>query len=115
MEIEATVDDVFAALSDPTRCRVVELLSDGPRRSGELAEGVGVPATGLSRHLQVLRSCGLVVADTAEGDARGRTYSLDPTRLIALQAWLDQVGAFWTQQLGSFQRHVEHRRRGRTE
>src|SRR5438128_1044361 len=102
---------MLGALADPTRRRVVELLSEGPRRSGELAEGVGVPATALSRHLQVLRSSGVVTACTDADDARVRTYSLDPERLAVLRSWLDQVGAYWAEQLGAFGRHVRSRRR----
>jgi DNA-binding transcriptional ArsR family regulator len=91
---------------------VIELLGSGPRRAGEIATAVGMPATALSRHLQVLRSSGLVAAEVLEEDARGRVYALRPDRLVALQAWLDQVHAFWAEQLGSFKDHAE-RTRGR--
>ena len=105
------LDQLLGALADPTRRRVVELLGSGPRRAGELATAVGMPATALSRHLQVLRSSGLVTADVLEGDARGRIYALKPDRLAAMQAWLDQVQAFWSEQLGSFKEHAERTRR----
>lgn len=105
------LDQLLGALADPTRRRVVELLGSGPRRAGELATAVGMPATALSRHLQVLRSSGLVTADVTEGDARGRIYALKPDRLAAVQAWLDQVQAFWSEQLGSFKEHAERTRR----
>jgi len=105
---------VLGALADPTRRRVIEVLGAGPRRAGDLAHGVGVPATALSRHLQVLRSSGLVTVETLDGDARGRVYALAPDSLVAVQAWLDQVQAFWSEQLGSFKRHAERTRRSRT-
>ena len=105
------LDQLLGALADPTRRRVVEVLGSGPRRAGELATAVGMPATALSRHLQVLRSSGLVTADVLEGDARGRIYALKPDRLAAMQAWLDQVQAFWSEQLGSFKEHAERTRR----
>jgi DNA-binding transcriptional ArsR family regulator len=105
------LDQLLGVLADPTRRRVIELLGSGPRRAGELATAVGMPATALSRHLQVLRSSGLVAAETAEGDARGRIYALRPDRLAAVQAWLDQVQAFWSEQLGSFKEHAERTRR----
>jgi DNA-binding transcriptional ArsR family regulator len=106
------VDALLLALADPTRRRVVELLGEGPRRSSELADGVGVPPTALSRHLKVLRTSGLVSVGTIEDDARGRVYSLRPDQLVALGAWLDQVSAFWTEQLGRFKAYAE-RERGR--
>ncbi|MBO0730351.1 MAG: winged helix-turn-helix transcriptional regulator [Acidimicrobiaceae bacterium] len=103
------MDGVFAALADPTRRRVVELLADGPRRAGDLAAGTGMQATAMTRHLRVLRTSGLVEVETAEADARLRVYRLRPDRFVALQAWLDQVQAFWSEQLLSFKAHAEGR------
>ena len=68
----------------------------------------------LSRHLRVLRQTGLVDVDTLADDARGRVYRLRPNRLEALQAWLDQLQASWSEQLGSFKQHAERRGRGRS-
>lgn len=109
-DIVDDLDALLGALADPTRRRVVELLGAGPRRAGDLAAGVGVPATALSRHLQVLRSSGLVTVEPVAGDARGREYRLAPERLVAVRAWIDQVEAFWSEQLGSFKAHAERTR-----
>ena len=103
------LDDTLTALADPTRRRVVELLRDGPRRASELADGSGMSRPAMSRHLRVLRSSGLVEVAMVEDDARGRIYQLRPERFVALQAWLDQVHAFWSEQLGSFKEHAETR------
>lgn len=103
--------DTFAALADPTRRRVVELLRKGPHRASELAEGVGMARTAMTRHLRVLRTAGLVNVDTPEHDARERVYRLRPDRFVTLQAWLDQVEAFWSEQLGLFKVHAERSRR----
>jgi DNA-binding transcriptional ArsR family regulator len=101
------VDGTFAALADPTRRRVVELLRQEPRRAGELADELAMSRPALSRHLRVLRASGLVEAETLTDDARGRVYRLRPDRFTALQAWLDQVQAYWAEQLGAFARHVD--------
>jgi hypothetical protein len=69
-----------------------------------------MPATARSQHLQMLRSSGLVTVEVLEHDARGGIYALNP-RLAAVQAWLDQVQAFWSEQLGSFKEHAERSRR----
>src|SRR2546430_2280568 len=69
-----------------------------------------VSPTAMSRHLRVLRATGLVEADGVETDARIRMYRLRPDPFVALQAWLDQVGAFWAEQLGSFKAHAERGR-----
>jgi DNA-binding transcriptional ArsR family regulator len=65
----------------------------------------------MSRHLRVLRATGLVEAETVEHDARLRLYRLRPEPFIALQAWLDQVHAFWAEQLVSFKSHTDRKRR----
>jgi DNA-binding transcriptional ArsR family regulator len=57
----------------------------------------------MSRHLRVLRGSGLVEVATDEADARRRLYRLRPDPLVGLQAWLDQVESFWSEQLGAFQ------------
>jgi DNA-binding transcriptional ArsR family regulator len=103
------LDEVITALADPARRRVVELLRDGPKRAGELAARVELSGPAMSRHLRVLRASGLVEADVSDGDARVRMYRLRAEPFAALRAWLDQVEAFWAEQLGAFKRHAETR------
>lgn len=102
-------DALFEALADPTRRRVVRLLGDGPRRAGELAGAAGVSAPVVSRHLRILLEAGLVSDERVPGDARVRVFRLRREPLVALQAWLDQMQAQWTEQLGAFKKHVEQR------
>jgi DNA-binding transcriptional ArsR family regulator len=66
------------ALSDPTRCRLLLALRDGPAYPADLAEALGVARTNLSNHLACLRGCGLVVA-VPEG--RRSRYELADQRL----------------------------------
>jgi len=101
------VDTTLQALAEPTRRRLVDLLRDGPRRAGELAESLGMTPPATSRHLRVLRSSGLVEVSWSDEDARLRVYRLRPEPFAALQAWLDQLDAFWGEQLGSFKRRAE--------
>jgi DNA-binding transcriptional ArsR family regulator len=105
------LDATLAALADPTRRRVVDLLRQGPRRAGELAATTKMSAPAMSRHLRVLRASGLVEADGLDDDARVRVYRLRREPFVALQAWLDQVQAFWSEQLGSFKAHAERARK----
>jgi DNA-binding transcriptional ArsR family regulator len=103
------VDVVIAALAEPARRRVVELLRDGPKRAGELAAQLSMSGPAMSRHLRVLRATGMVEADVSAGDARVRMYRLRAEPFVALRAWLDQVEAFWAEQLGAFKKHAEGR------
>ncbi len=67
----------------------------------------------MSRHLRVLRQCGLVEGGGLDDDARVRLYRLRPEPLGDLRAWLEQVQAFWSGQLAAFKAHVEGKKKGR--
>lgn len=105
------LDGTLAALADPTRRRVVDMLRGGPRRAGEIADAFRVSAPALSRHLRVLRTQGLVEEARIADDARVRVYRLRPERFGELQRWLTEIEAFWTDQLGAFRAHAERTRR----
>jgi DNA-binding transcriptional ArsR family regulator len=105
--VKATLPPVLQALADPTRLGVVEALSTGPRRAGELAEVAGVSAAAMSKHLRVLLRAGIVADERTPDDARVRLFRLRPESIVGLQAWLDQLRAHWDEQLQSFKRHVE--------
>ena len=104
------LDAALSALADPTRRGVVDLLREGPRRASDLAAAAGTSPSAMSRHLRVLRTSGLVETGSPDHDARVRVYRLRPEAFVALQAWLDQVQAFWSEQLGSFKAHAERTR-----
>ncbi len=110
------VDTTLAALADPTRRHVVELLRERPRRAGELAIDCAMSGPAMSRHLRVLRASGLVEVEdeewSIEQDARVRVYRLRREPFVALQAWLDQVQAFWTDQLNAYKAHIERAQKG---
>lgn len=102
-------DTLFAALADPTRRQVVELLGGGPHRAGELSQALRVSSPAMSRHLRLLLAAGVVADERVPDDARLRVFRLRPESLAGLRAWLDQVQAHWNEQLGSLKRHVEGR------
>jgi DNA-binding transcriptional ArsR family regulator len=104
-----TIDRTLAALADPTRRRVVDLLRKKPHRAGELAAAFDMTPPAMSRHLRVLRKTGLVEEDEVEGDARVRLYRLRPEPFSGLRRWLDEVESFWGDQLASFKAHAEAR------
>ena len=101
---------MFQALADPARLHVVQQLSAGPRRAGELAEVSGLSPAAMSKHLRVLLRAGVVTDERPPADARVRIFRLRPESVVALRAWLDQLQAQWNDQLDSFKRHVEGKR-----
>lgn len=106
-----SLDRSFAALADPTRRGVVELLRSRPHHAGELAERLGVSAPALSRHLRILRDSRLVEAREEPDDRRVHVYRLRPEPFARLRAWVDGVEQLWADQLTAFAEHVERRRR----
>jgi DNA-binding transcriptional ArsR family regulator len=101
------LDRTFAALAEPNRRAVVELLRERPHRAGELANTLGLSAPALSRHLRALRECGLVEESLPEFDARVRIYALKDGAMQELRRWLDETERLWTVQLAAFKAHVE--------
>lgn len=109
MKAGPAVDRTLAALSDPTRRAVIDLLRRKPHRAGELAHALDMSSPALSRHLRILRRSGLIVDDEPEDDARVRLYRLNPQAFSSLREWLGEVEAFWGGQLDSLKRHAEGR------
>jgi len=103
------LDRTLAALADPARRRVVELLRERPRRAGELADALSMSPSVMSRHLKVLRDSELVEEASPEFDARVRIYSLRSGATAALRSWLDAVEQAWAEELIALKAHLEDR------
>jgi len=91
----------MAALGDPTRRAIFELLAEGPRAVGDIARQMPVTRPAVSQHLKVLKDAGLVT-DRALGTKR--LYQINPESLAALRSYFDQ---FWAQSLAAFKQAVE--------
>jgi DNA-binding transcriptional ArsR family regulator len=103
-----TAVQALAALADPTRRRIVELLAERDRDAGELAAAFPVTRPAVSRHLRVLRESGLV---TVRPQAQRRVFSLDPGPLEELASWLDGCRSFWSQRLDALETELARSRR----
>jgi DNA-binding transcriptional ArsR family regulator len=101
------VDAILAALADPHRRQVVDLLSRGPRPAGELAREVGLAPPAMSRHLKTLRRSGLVEEFHPDFDARVRVYVLKAEAMDELKRWLAETERMWGEQLTAFKAHLE--------
>lgn len=91
------------ALADPTRRRIVELLSVDERAAGHIAEEFDVSKPAISRHLRVLRDAGVV---SARVDAQRRIYRLEPAALDDLDAWLHHIRTAWNRRLDALEAHL---------
>lgn len=109
----------FAALADPVRRRMLELVADGEQPAGALAAAVraefGISQPAASQHLQVLRDAELVVV-RAEGTRR--LYAVDAHGLAEVDGWLDRFRGGWAQPLDALATELargKRQRGGRTE
>jgi DNA-binding transcriptional ArsR family regulator len=105
------IDRTLAALADPYRRRVVDLLGERPRRAGELAEAMQIAFPLMSRHLKTLRESGLVEEDRDEFDSRVRIYRLRPGPMADLKVWLEETEALWSRQLLALKAHLRKARK----
>jgi DNA-binding transcriptional ArsR family regulator len=95
---------VFRAVADPTRRAILDLLLDGERTVGEIAERFAVSRPAVSKHLRVLRGARLI---RARREGRQRLCRLDPDPLRAVDAWLDRYRREWQSRLARLKRYVE--------
>jgi DNA-binding transcriptional ArsR family regulator len=95
--------ETFAALADPTRRRIVELLAQREHGAGELARRFDMTPPAVSQHLRILRQAGLV---RVRPQAQRRIYALAPEGLAELDAWLARFRRFWSTRLDTLEREL---------
>ena len=99
---------VFETLADPSRRRIVEVLSHGERPVGDIVARAGIHQSGVSRHLRILQEAGFV---TRRPDGQRRLYSLRPEPFRELEAWLGRYRDLWEGRLNRLGAALEERRR----
>jgi DNA-binding transcriptional ArsR family regulator len=84
--------ETFAALGEPNRFRIVELLRSGPRPVNDIGERLQLNQPQVSKHLRVLKQAGLV---DAQPRAQQRVYELRAQPLRRLHDWLERYRQLW--------------------
>jgi|SRR3990170_2394933 len=108
------LEDVWRALADPTRRRILDLLRAGPRTTGELCARFAVSRFAVMKHLAILERAGLVLV-RRESRQRWNYLNAVPIRQI-YERWIRDYEGVWAGSLLTLKRHVEGsgRERGRT-
>ncbi len=96
--------DTLAALAEPTRRRITDVLRHAERSVGDLVTELEMSQPAVSKHLKVLRDAGVVSVRTA---AQQRIYRLEPGPFRELDAWLAPYRALWTHHLDRLERHLD--------
>jgi DNA-binding transcriptional ArsR family regulator len=94
----------FAALAEPRRREILDLLREGERPVGELVSRLRLSQPAVSKHLRVLRDAGLV---EVRPDAQRRLYRLRPEPLAEIDVWLAPYRRLWAQSLDRLEQHLE--------
>ena len=104
MAHSAATDDVFHALSNPTRRKVLERLSVGPATVSELAVPFDMQLPSFVQHLSVLEQSRLV---RSKKHGRVRTYQIAPERFTVVEDWLTARRQAWEARLDRFDQYVK--------
>ena len=96
--------DVFLAIADPTRRRMLQMLRGDERPATELARSFRVSQPTISQHLRVLRDAGLVRARRA---GRQRIYQLRPRKLKLVVDWVAYFDKFWDEKLSALGKYLD--------
>lgn len=104
MHEAATMPRAFAALAEPNRFRIVELLLHGPRSVNAIAADLQLSQPQASKHLRHLREAGLV---DAQPQAQRRHYALRPEPLRDLHAWTERYRSVWDRRFAAMDALIE--------
>src|ERR1051325_848661 len=104
MAHSAATDEVFHALSNPTRRKVLERLSAGPATVSELAAPFDMQLPSFVQHLSVLEESRLV---KSKKRGRVRTFEIAPERLKVAEDWLTARRQTWEARLDRFDQYVK--------
>jgi DNA-binding transcriptional ArsR family regulator len=94
----------YAALAEPSRRRILDLLRGGERSVNDLVGRLKLSQPGVSKHLKVLRDAGLV---EVRPDGKRRWYGLRAEPLAEVAEWLEPYRVHWTERLDALERHLE--------
>ena len=108
----AAADEVFHALSNSTRRKVLEQLSAGPATVSELAAPFGMKLPSFVQHLSVLEKSRLV---RSKKRGRVRTYEIAPERFTVVEDWLTVHRQLWEARLDRFDQVVKQLKDKETE
>ncbi len=102
------LDQVFAAVADPTRRAILATLSRKPATVGEIARPFRVSLNAISKHIKTLERAGLIRREVV---GRQHYCRLEPRPLRQATAWLEHHRAFWESRLDALERYVAARRK----
>jgi DNA-binding transcriptional ArsR family regulator len=102
--MQPLLDNVFAALADPTRRAILTMLLEDDMAVTDVAEPFEMSLAAISKHLRVLSRAGLI---TQEKRGRVKWCKLEPDAMRAASVWMQGFGQFEPVNLDAFERFLE--------
>jgi len=112
---EITRRDVFQAIADPTRRRIIELIANESMNLNAIADNFKISRPAISQHIKILNECGIIEIETV---GRERYCKVQPQSLVPAFLWLEQYQKQWIDRIDSFEQHVnklqsQHKKRAK--
>lgn len=101
------LDQLFRALADPVRRRIIERLARGPATVTELGAPFDISAPAITKHLQVLEQAGLLVRHK---DGRIHRCRLEPAPMAAATDWIERYRQYWRMQFANIEKYLDDTR-----
>lgn len=95
--------DVFQAIADPTRRKIIGMIVQQPLNLNRVAEKFQISRPAVSKHIKILTECGLVII---KQEGRERYCHAKPERLQEVNNWLEQYRRFWEQKLDALESYL---------
>jgi DNA-binding transcriptional ArsR family regulator len=96
--------DTLAALAEPTRFKIVELLRERPRSVNDIALLLGLSQPQASKHLHRLSQAGVVQVQPV---AQQRIYALNQESFVRLEDWVSSFNHYWNQRFNDLEKHLK--------
>ena len=99
--------DLFAALAEPTRRRIIELLAEhGQMAASDIYQRFDATPPAISQHLKVLRESGLV---KVEKQAQKRLYEINPDRVHEFELWAQRTIQLWSKRFDRLDQIIQNK------
>jgi len=102
------LDQIFAAVADPTRRTILDVLARGPAKVTEIARPFPVSLNAISKHIKTLERAGLIRREVV---GREHFCHLEPRALHRARSWLEHHREFWETRLDALERHLAAKRK----
>ena len=96
--------DVFQAIADPTRRKIINLIAQNPMNLNSIVDNFNISRPSISEHVKILNECGIIII---EKKGRERYCTIQPANLRAIADWVEPFRELWQQKLDSFEQYLK--------